>query len=99
MIHLITFDTLAFVKKLEAAEMQPKQAEAVATAIKDVFDENLSPLLFTKHDGKLLENKIDLLDKKFSAKLLKLKSELIMWMVGLLFAQSAILISIIKFIQ
>jgi len=90
--HAMTFDTLAFAKKLEASGIIPQQAEAVSEALKDVFDENLSPVIFTKYDGELL--KID-----FEHKLSKLKTELIIWVVGLLFAQTAIIVSIIKFLH
>lgn len=92
MSHAITFDTLAFAKKLEASGIENKQAEAVAEAIRDVFEENLSDSIFTKEDGKLLKSEL-------KADMFKLKSEMIMWIIGLLFAQTAIMISIIKFIH
>ena len=38
MAHAITFDTLAFAKKIEASGLEPKQAEAIAVALSDVFD-------------------------------------------------------------
>jgi hypothetical protein len=85
MLHTITFDTLAFVKTLEASDIKPKQAEAITEAIRHVFEENLSATVFTKEDGKLLRS--------------ELKSEIVMWMVGLLFAQTTIMVSIMKFIH
>ncbi len=85
MSHAITFDTLAFAKKLESSGVQIKQAEGIAEAMRDVFEENLSPQIFTKEDGRVLKS--------------ELKTEIIMWVVGLLFAQTAIIVSIIKFVH
>jgi hypothetical protein len=92
MSHMITFDTLAFVKTLEAYDIKPKQAEGITAAVAKVFEENLSISIFTKEDGKLLKSEL-------KSDIFKLKSEVIMWVVGLLFAQTAIIVSIIKFIH
>lgn len=56
----VTFDTLKFVKTLEAAGVDPKQAEAIADAQREAFAELVSVSdLVTKHD--LAEMKFDLL--------------------------------------
>jgi len=56
----ITFDTLKFAKKLEAAGMTSKEAEALAEAQSDAFSEMMSVAeLATKSD--LIEMKFDLL--------------------------------------
>lgn len=81
MAHAITFDTLAFAKKIEASGLESKHAEAM----RDVFEENLSNAIFTKEDAKVLKS--------------ELKTEIVMWIVGLLFAQSALIISAIKFLH
>ena len=99
MSHAIMFDTLAFAKKLESSGMQIKHAEGVAEAMRDVFEEKLSPEIFTKEDGKILKSELKSDITEIRAELFKVKSELIAWMVGLLFAQTAIMISIIKFIH
>lgn len=101
MEHAITFDTLAFAKKLESSGIQSKQAEAIAEAMRDVLDENISPQVFKKQDGVKLEtkmeNKFDVLEKKIDVKISNLKTELVMWMMSLLMVQSSLLFSIIKF--
>jgi acid phosphatase family membrane protein YuiD len=43
----VTFDTLKFVKTLEAGGMQPEQAEAIATAYRDASNDQE---LVTKKD-------------------------------------------------
>jgi hypothetical protein len=111
MSHAITFDTLAFAKKLEASGMQAKQAEGFSEALSEVF-EHSQETAATKQDVVLSENstkqEISLLRAELNAtkselksdlKAVKaeLKSEMIMWIVGLLFAQTAIMISIMKF--
>lgn len=56
----ITFDTLKFVKKLEAAGIKANEAEAIAEAQREAFDEMMKVNeLATKSD--LLEMKFDLL--------------------------------------
>lgn len=99
MSHAITFDTLAFAKKLEASGIDARQAEGASEALRDVFEENLNTTVFTKQDGKSLESKIEILENKMDTKISTLKTELTMWMVGLLFAQTAIIVSVIKFIH
>jgi len=58
---------------------------------------------FTKQDGKALEQKFEqkfeVMENKFDAKLAKLKSDLIMWMVSLFFAQIAVIVSVMKFLH
>jgi hypothetical protein len=74
----VTFDTLKFVKKLEQAGMSRAEAEAIASAQSEAFEE------LTK-------------TKEFATKtdLHELKYDLLKWIVGLAFAQFAILISIL----
>ncbi|MBI3523651.1 MAG: DUF1640 domain-containing protein [Betaproteobacteria bacterium] len=56
----ITFDTLKFVKKLEAAGIASNEAEAIAEAQREAFDEMMKVHeLATKAD--LMELKFDLL--------------------------------------
>ncbi len=83
----VTFDTLAFAKKLEASGIEVKHAEGVSEALRDVFEENLSTNIFTQNDGELLKSEL-------KADMSKLKTEIITWVVGLLLAQTAIIISI-----
>jgi len=99
MSHAITFDTLAFAKKIESSGLESKHAESIAEAMRDVFEENLSASIFTKEDGRSLkaELKADISDLRSDT--FKMKSEMIIWFVGLLFAQTAIIVSIVKFIH
>lgn len=98
MIQAITFDTLAFAKKIEASGVEPKHAEAIAEALSSVF-ENSRETLATKQEISLLRKEMEKLSFEFDSKLSKVRMDIIMWVVGLLFAQTAILISIIKFIH
>jgi hypothetical protein len=62
----MTIDTLEYVKKLEAAGVERRQAEAHAQAVRDT----LAPQLATKAD-------IERLEQRFDAKFLMLQ-----WMLG-----------------
>ncbi len=77
----ITFDTLAFSKKMKEAGFTEKQAEVQAEALAEIIDTNLA----TKYDIKMLELKIE-----------KAKSEIIKWVAGMLIAQGAIIATLVK---
>lgn len=74
----VTFDTLKFVKRLEEAGMSQKEAEAIAIAQSEAFEE----LTKTKD----IATKTDLHEMKY---------DLLKWIVGLAFAQFALLIGIL----
>jgi len=77
----ITFDTLKFVKKLEAAGVAPEQAEAFADAFRDAAGE---AELATKRDIERMEAKIDRLDTRLAGEM-----TLIKWMMGIIIAAEA----------
>ena len=54
MAHTITFDTLAYAKKLIAAGFTQQQAEVQAQALVEIVDEHLA----TKYDLKEMEQRI-----------------------------------------
>lgn len=70
----ITFDTYAFVKKLESSGMSHATAEALLDAQLSILDSNN---IATKSDVSQLDNKLDKLESKVSSELLLLK-----WMQG-----------------
>jgi hypothetical protein len=76
MSQAITFDTLAFTKKLRAAGIPEDQAEAQAEALSDVLEVNLQDLT-TKGDLRETELKIE-------AQMMRLEGQmlLIKWMSG-----------------
>ena len=76
----ITFDTLKFVKKLEAAGIAPVQAEALSDAVRDTYD---SAELATKSDLRELELRIDSRFEKVLGEMTLLK-----WMMGVIIALS-----------
>jgi len=85
MINAISFDTLAYAKKLIAAGVPEKQAEVQVEIFAEIIDERIA----TKHDLKEQENKL-LIEKNRS------KSDIIKWVAGMLVAQAAIVATLIK---
>lgn len=71
----ITFDTLKFVKTLEDAGFNAKQAEAVSGALNQALAESTSMILATKLDVVRIETKLVEHDGEF---------RLIKWMLGVL---------------
>ncbi|MBP9727424.1 MAG: DUF1640 domain-containing protein [Gammaproteobacteria bacterium] len=92
MSHTIAFDTLKFVRRLEKSGIKQEQAEAIAHAMNDVFEENLSANIFTKQDGQLLTLEIE-------NKLSKLETRLVLWFVGLLLMQNALVFGLFKLVH
>ena len=77
----ITFDTLKFVKQLEASGVPPAQAEAFVNAQRDILSEALDTSLATRADMLAVKADIERLDTKFDAKFDKLQ-----WMLGIVIA-------------
>ena len=74
----ITFDTHKFIRKLEEAGFDPKQAEAVADAFKEAQGE---AEIATKRDIERLEAKLDTRFERIDGEL-----RLNRWMLGLMLA-------------
>lgn len=85
----VTFDTLKFAKKLEAAGMATREAEALAEAQNDAFADmvNMSELA-TKKD-------IALSDAALRKDLAEMKYDLLKWIIGLSLAQFALMIGVL----
>jgi len=80
----ITFDTLKYADRLEAAGVPPQQAKAEAQALAEVLT---SSEVASARDIERLEAKIELLRSDLSGKF-----TLLQWMLGLLLAGVAALI-------
>ncbi len=81
----ITFDRLTYLETLKAAGIPEAQARAHAVAL----DEALRDSVATRGDLELL--RVDV-DRKLEAA----KSELIKWVVGVAFAQGALILTVLK---
>ncbi|MCK4608007.1 MAG: hypothetical protein KAT71_00870 [Gammaproteobacteria bacterium] len=57
-----TFDTLKFANRLKAAGVEPKIAEAHATAEAEIFAENVPQQIATKYDMIQVEDRMDNLE-------------------------------------
>ena len=85
MTRTITFDTLAYVKKLKAAGVPEKQAEVQAETFAEIIEDRIA----TKHDILLLKQDLKL-------GLADTKAEIIKWVAGMLVAQAAIVATLVK---
>ena len=96
MTSAITFDTLAYVKKLKAAGVPEKQAEAHAETFAEIVEDRIA----TKQDIRMLKQ--DLKELELSMKqelklgLASTKAEIIKWVAGMLVAQTAIVATLVK---
>ncbi|MGM0678200.1 MAG: DUF1640 domain-containing protein [Pseudomonadota bacterium] len=84
-----TFDTHEFIKTLEKAGFDEKQAEAVALAFKNAQRE---AEVATKEDIALVRSEVREMEHR-------LKADLIKWMAGLLLAQAALVATLVKLLS
>ncbi len=84
----IVFDTLAYAEKLEASGFTPEQAKGQAHALREIIDNQIA----TKQDTAVLEANL-------TTKLAETKAELIKWYIGTMFAMTALIVGLIKFIH
>nr|VFK36784.1 MAG: hypothetical protein BECKSD772F_GA0070984_100534 [Candidatus Kentron sp. SD]VFK40406.1 MAG: hypothetical protein BECKSD772E_GA0070983_100634 [Candidatus Kentron sp. SD]VFK78341.1 MAG: hypothetical protein BECKSD772D_GA0070982_101218 [Candidatus Kentron sp. SD] len=106
-MNAIAFDTLQFTKRLTRAGATPQLAEATAEAFKEASGQ---AQLATKRDIDQLESRIDAglsetksemqlgfaeVNRKIDAGLAETKNDMIKWVVGLTFAQIALLLGIL----
>lgn len=90
---VITFDTLAFSKTLQASGMAKEQADAFAEAQKNAISEMIeSKEIATKADILRLENKLN-------EKIENNKHEILKWMITSLLAQTALIVAVIAFLR
>jgi hypothetical protein len=84
----IVFDTLAYAERLEASGFTPEQAKGQAHALREIIDNQIA----TKQDVAVLEANV-------TAKLAETKADLIKWYIGTMFAMTALIVGLIKFIH
>jgi len=89
MSHALTFDTLAYAKKLIAAGVSEKQAEVQAETFAEIIDEQIA----TKQDLKEMEIALKRDMKELE---LRIKADIIKWVAGMLVAQAVIVAALVK---
>lgn len=82
----ITFDILKFIRRLEAAGFDTKQAEAVAEAFREASGE---AELATRQDLRELELRLQ-------ANISDIKFDLVKWIAGMLLAQAGLIAALVK---
>jgi hypothetical protein len=95
----ITFDTLKFVEKLEAAGVPRAQAAAMAAAQQDALSQALDTTLATKGDIARLESGLDRLDTrldKLDTKLDHLEQRLTIKLGAFMVLAVGVLIAVLK---
>ena len=83
MAQTIIFDSLAYARKLKDAGFNEQQAEVLAESQVELIENNLA----TKQDLKELETRL-------VEKLLEHKLDVLKWTIGLLLAQTGILVGV-----
>ncbi|WP_207002597.1 hypothetical protein [Trinickia mobilis] len=84
----IVFDTLAYAEKLEASGFTPEQAKGQTHALREIIDNQIA----TKQDAAVLEANL-------TTKLAETKADLIKWYIGTMFAMTALIVGLVKFIH
>jgi hypothetical protein len=89
MAHAITFDTLAYAKKLIAVGVPEKQAEVQAETFAEILDDWVT----TKQDLKAMEIALqrDMKEMEY-----RIKADIIKWVAGMLLLQAGIIAALVK---
>jgi hypothetical protein len=84
----ITFDTLKYVKQLEASGIASEQAEAFVNALRDILSEVMNTSLATRGDVQNLEKSVHADVQRVERKLLEHdgKFSLLQWMLAAVLA-------------
>jgi len=88
-LSTISFDTLAYAKKLMAAGVPAKQAEVQAETFAEIIDERIA----TKRDFKEMETLLSMDIKELES---RITANIIKWVAGMLVAQAAIVATSVK---
>ena len=88
----ITFDTLKFVTKLKDSGLTEKQALAIKEAFREAHGE---AEVTTRPDLRELELKMEARFKELDVRMAEIKSELVRWVVGAGFFQTALIAALL----
>ena len=95
----LAFDTYAFIRKLKESGITEEQARAQVEALSTAFEQFQAELHFTdvatSRDIRELELKIELLKAELKRDIAENKAELIRWIVGAGFLQTALITALL----
>jgi len=91
----IRFDTLDYANKLKEVGFTDKQAEVQAHGLADILNNNLC----TKEDLLLVKSELREDMQKVRNEIKEVKIDLIKWTIGLLLAQTGLILTIINFMS
>jgi hypothetical protein len=95
----LAFDTYAFIRKLKESGITEEQARAQVEALSAAFEQFQTELHFsdvaTSRDIRELELKIELLKAELKRDIAENKAELIRWIVGAGFLQTALITALL----
>jgi hypothetical protein len=91
-------DTHETVKSLTAAGFTDPQAEAVTAAVKSAVNVDLSNLV-SKADIETVRSEIALVRAELEAKIERSRADMIKWVVGMSFAQVAMVVALLRLIH
>ncbi len=96
---MLTFDTYAFIRKLKESGISEEQARAQVEALSTAFEQFQGGTHFSelanKHDVRELELKIELVRAELKRDMAETKAELIRWIIGVGFLQTALITSLV----
>ena len=100
----VVLDTLEIAKRLKGAGFDESQAEAVTGVFRDLQASDRADLA-TKGDLERLEERLEAkfvgefarLDAKIDTRIAELKADMIRWVFGIVFAQGALILGVLRF--
>ena len=95
----ITFDSLKYFEILKDAGVPEPQAKAQIDIMQEVTVKQNEGLLKDVANKGDLKNEVSLAKEELRKEILQMKYDILKWMIGLLFAQSALIVGVIASIK
>ena len=92
----IAFDSLMFAKRLKEAGFTSKQAEVLVEEQVEIFENNETA---TKEDIAYIKKDLKEMELTLRKEIAESKVEIIKWVVGLLLAQTGVIVVLVKIIN
>jgi uncharacterized protein YdhG (YjbR/CyaY superfamily) len=113
MTQVIPIDTLAYAKRLIQAGMPQQQAEVQAQVLKEIIDNNLATKkdiaevkadiervrAELKADIERVKADIERVRAELKVDIAKVKADIIKWIMGMLIAQSAVIVGLLQILK
>lgn len=96
---LLSMDSLTIYRRLKSSKMPEKAAKEVADILTSIRDNELATKADLETARQALKNDVEIVKAQLQTEIEKSKNALIMWIAGLMAAQTAATVTLIKLLR